>query len=126
MSRVPRVSSFSRFLSISAIVVALLAVTLAARAQAPTSQPVAEAVAAPTPSPDPIGFNGGPTAPLLNPNPYLSGWTSGAADKNLDAPSGGTWKAWAGEKPTGEELAQHTSKLYYSMNMTWVLIAGFL
>jgi len=96
----------------------------------PATQPAAAEAAAPAaptdPTPDPIGFNGGATTPLLNPNSYLSGWVSGVADKNLDAPSGGTWKAWAGDKPTVEELGQHTAKLYYSMNMMWVLIAGFL
>jgi len=98
-----------------------LSATLA-QTQAPTTAPAA----APAPAPDPIGATGGPTAPLLNPNPYLTGWVSGSADKNLDAPSGGTFKPWAGDKPTVEELGQHTAKLYYSMNFVWVLVSGFL
>jgi Amt family ammonium transporter len=93
------------------------------RAEEPTTAP---AVAAPTPAADPIGFNGGPTTPLLQPNSYLSGWATGSADKNLDADSGGTFKPWAGDKPTVEELGQHVSKLYYSLNFVWVLVAGFL
>jgi Amt family ammonium transporter len=98
----------------------------ASPAAAPATQP-AEAAAAPvTAAADPIGFNGGPTEPLLNPNSYLSGWATGSADKNLDAPSGGTFKPWAGEKPTVEELGKHTAKLYYSMNFVWVLVSGFL
>jgi ammonium transporter, Amt family len=94
----------------------------AAAAAMPATQPAAAPVAAP----DPIGFNGGPTEPLLNPNSYLSGWATGSADKNLDAVTGGTFKPWAGDKPTPEELAKHVSKLYYSMNFVWVLVAGFL
>ena len=47
--------------------------------EAPATQPAATPAAAPTAAPDPIGFNGGPTAPLLNPNPYLTGWVSGNA-----------------------------------------------
>ena len=90
---------------------------------APATQPAA---AAPTAAPDPIGFSGGPTSPLFNPNSYLSGWVTGSADKNLNADAGGTFKAWAGDKPTVEELAQHTAKLYYSMNMVWILVSGFL
>src|SRR5437868_11355739 len=97
-----------------------------ARAQARTTAPTSAPAPAPTPAPDPTGATGGPTAPLLNPNPYLTGWVSGTADKNLDAPSGGTFKPWAGDKPTVEELGQHTAKLYYSMNFVWVLVAGFL
>ena len=92
----------------------------------PTTQPAAAAAAAPSAAPDPIGFDGGPTKPLLTPNSYLSGWATGSADKNLDAPSGGTWKPYAGDKPTVEELGQHVAKLYYSMNFVWVLVAGFL
>jgi Amt family ammonium transporter len=94
----------------------------AAAAAAPTTAPAAP----PAPTNDPIGFNGGATTPLLQPNSYLSGWATGSADKNLDANSGGTFKAWAGDKPTTEELGQHVSKLYYSMNFVWVLVAGFL
>lgn len=93
---------------------------------APTTAPTTAAAAAPTAAADPIGFNGGPTAPLLTPNSYLTGWVSGSSDKNLDADTGGTFKPWAGDKPTVEELAQHTAKLYYSMNFVWVLVAGFL
>ncbi|WP_206291760.1 ammonium transporter [Humisphaera borealis] len=93
----------------------------------PSTEPAAAAAAAPVvAAPDPIGFNGGPTNPLLNPNSYLTGWVTGSADKNLDADSGGTFKPWAGDKPTVEELGQHTAKLYYSMNFVWVLISGFL
>jgi Amt family ammonium transporter len=103
-------------------VLSLLVVLSAPAASGQTTQPAAP----PTAAPDPIGFSGGPTAPLLTPNPYLSGWATGSADKNLDAPSGGTFKAWAGEKPTVEELGQHTAKLYYSMNFVWVLVSGFL
>src|SRR3954471_10490406 len=83
--------------------------------EASTTQPAAAAAATPEAAPDPIGFNGGPTTPLLQPNSYLSGWVSGSADKNLDAVTGGTFKPWAGEKPTVEELGQHTAKMYYSM-----------
>ncbi len=111
----------------TALAVALLVPVLCADAQQPTTAPAPTAAAAtPTAAPDPIGATGGPTSPLLNPNSYLSGWVSGSADKNLDAASGGSWKPWAGDKPTVEELGQHTAKLYYSMNMVWVLIAGFL
>src|SRR3954469_19865094 len=92
----------------------------------PTTQPAAAAAAAPTAAADPIGFNGGPTNPLLTPNSYLSGWATGVADKNLNADAGGAWKPYAGDKPTTEELGQHVSKLYYSMNFVWVLISGFL
>src|SRR4051812_23035418 len=71
-----------------------LAFAPAAHAQA-TTQPTPAPVAAP----DPIGFNGGPTEPLLNPNSYLTGWATGSADKNLDATTGGTFKPWTGDKP---------------------------
>jgi ammonia channel protein AmtB len=93
------------------------------RAQEPTTAPAAAPVTA---APDPIGFNGGPTEPLFNPNSYLTGWPTGAADKNLDAVSGGTFKAYAGDVPTPQELSKNTAKLYYSLNMVWVLVAGFL
>ncbi|HVT90936.1 MAG TPA: ammonium transporter [Tepidisphaeraceae bacterium] len=104
----------------------MLALPVMVMAQATTEPAAAPTTAPVTAAADPIGFNGGPTTPLLLPNSYLSGWVSGAADKNLDAESGGTWKAWAGDKPTVEELGQHVAKLYYSMNFVWVLVAGFL
>src|SRR6187455_949552 len=89
------------WLCLAALTLALALPTFRTTAQ--TTQPAATeaAAAAPAPSPaaDPTGFNGGPTTPLLQPNSYLSGWVSGAADKNLDAITGGTWKAWAGDKP---------------------------
>ncbi|MDB5322628.1 MAG: ammonium transporter [Phycisphaerales bacterium] len=111
-----------------ALALAMFGIVRGASADTPATMPATTqaAAAAPTAAPDPIGFDGGPTKALMTPNSYLSGWATGSADKNLDAPSGGTWKPWAGDKPTVEELGQHTAKLYYSMNMTWVLIAGFL
>ena len=126
MRTVERVRRLCPWLGVAMLVLALS--SGASGQAAPTTQPQTEPTpaAAPTAAPDPIGFNGGPTSPLLTPNPYLSGWVSGSADKNLDANSGGTFKAWAGDKPTVEELGQHTAKLYYSMNFVWVLVSGFL
>ena len=91
-------------------------------AHAQTTAPAAP----PTAAPDPIGWNGGPTNPLFTPTAWTSGWATGVYDKNLNADAGGTWKPFAGDKITPEETVQHISKLYYSMNMMWVLIAGFL
>jgi Amt family ammonium transporter len=110
--------------------IGLLALAATTRAQAPdatapATQPAA-ATPAPTAAPDPTGFSGGPTEPLLTPNSYLTGWATGSADKNLDAPSGGTFKPYAGDKPTVEEVGKNVTKLYYSLNFVWVLVAGFL
>src|SRR5438552_2356834 len=84
--------------SLLVVGIGLMILLPSARADAPTTAP-----AAPVAAPDPTGATGGPTTPLLQPNPYLTGWVSGTADKNLDAPSGGTWKPWTGDKPTTEE-----------------------
>src|SRR5438270_2238751 len=65
----------------------------------PTTQPAQAATTPPAAAPDPLGFDGGPTKPLVTPNSYLPGWPSGAADKNLDIATGGTWKPYAGDKP---------------------------
>src|SRR4051794_16188141 len=113
----------------AAPLIALLALGLIAQvATAQTTQPTtAPAAAAPVaPTPDPIGATGGATSPLTQPNSYLTGWVTGSADKNLDATTGGTFKPWAGDHPTVDELGQHVAKLYYSMNFVWVLVAGFL
>ena len=98
----------------------LTAVSRAQDVAAPTTAP-----AAADPVPDPIGLTG-TNGTLVAPNSYLSGWVTGSADKNLDAESGGTFKPFAGDKLTPEETVQHLSKLYYSMNMVWVLLCGFL
>src|SRR5207244_1739794 len=66
------------------------------------------------------------TGQMTTPSSYLPAWVSGSADKNLDATTGGTFKLWAGDHPTVDELGQHVAKLYYSMNFVWVLVAGFL
>jgi Amt family ammonium transporter len=106
--------------------IAVLTWAAPVRAQAPEAPPATQpAAAAPTAAPDPIGLTGGPTEPLLTPN-ALTGLPTGSADKNLDPASGGTWKAYAGEKPTVEEVAKNTTKLYHSLNFVWVLVAGFL
>ena len=122
MHRVPRTAW--RYFAAVLFAFCLLFTSSGVHAQPATTEPAAPAAV--DPAPDPIGFNGGPTTPLLQPNPYLSGWVTGSADKNLDGATGGTFKPWAGDKPTVEELGQHVSKLYYSMNMVWVLVSGFL
>src|SRR4051812_49141897 len=126
--RLRRTRGMAGWLCALSLVLGLSATLAQAQAAEPAAAPAAAPTTAPAPAPapDPIGATGGPTAPLLNPNPYLTGWVSGSADKNLDAPSGGTFKPWAGDKPTVEELGQHTAKLYYSMNFVWVLVSGFL
>jgi Amt family ammonium transporter len=108
------------FLCTAVLLIGVTAVSTRADDAAPTTAP-----AAATNVPDPIGLTG-TNGTLIAPNSYLSGWVTGSADKNLDADTGGTFKPFAGDKPTVEELTQHVSKLYYSMNMVWVLVCGFL
>jgi Amt family ammonium transporter len=97
-------------------------------ATAPATQPAAAttAPATPDPTPDPAGNTGGATNPITQPNSYLPGWVIGSADKNLDATTGGTFKPMAGDKLTPEESVQLHSKAFYSINVMWTLVAGFL
>ena len=62
----------------------------AADTPAPATAPAAAATQpAPAAAADPIGFNGGPTTPLLQPNSYLSGWVSGSNPLALNVVSTG-------------------------------------
>jgi Amt family ammonium transporter len=96
----------------------LLPLALAKAQEAPAEPAVAPA---PEPAPDPIGFNGGPTETLLTPNSYLSGWPTGTMKPD------GTWTAYADPaNPTPQELSKGVAKSFYSINLVWMLMAGFL
>ena len=89
-------------------------------ADSPETQPSTQPAAAPSPAPDPMGYSGGPTEPLFTPNSYLSGWVTGVMNKD------GTWQPYAGAEPTPAELSKNVAKAFYSINMVWMLVCGFL
>jgi Amt family ammonium transporter len=101
----------------------LRAQTTAAPAAAPATQPAAEAAPAPAapPAPDPIGYKGAGDS-LINTNGWLSGWMGGALDDKT-----GAWTSLPTE-PAARQTAveQNLAKTFYSINMVWTLVCGFL
>ncbi len=103
--------------------------TLPTLASAQTDTPAAAPATAPAPSAvttDPAGINGA-NGSLTAPNAYLSGWVTGQSNAAAtDTEDYSKWSGFAATKPTVEELAKLTSKAFYSINIVWTLIAGFL
>ena len=114
------VRSGCRTLAMLLVVGAMVAMSATwAKADTPATAPATTQAAAPTPTPDPSGATGGATAPLLTPNPAM-GWPVGPTD-----PKTGVFTP----KTTGltpDETVQAITRPYYSINMTWTLVCGFL
>jgi Amt family ammonium transporter len=95
------------------------ALSSSARADAPATQP----------TPDPIGATGAlgsdGTPSLQAPTYFLAGWPSGSG---VDDGKGGlkSWTPYAATQPTSDEVTKNVSKAYYSINIMWTLVAGFL
>lgn len=70
---------------------------------------------------DPIGFTGSGGS-LVTSNGWLTGWQGGSYDDKAAAWTGQPTDAAAREEARDKNIA----KLFYSVNMVWVLIAGFL
>ncbi len=108
-------SRWCPLLLMAAFIISTSTLARSARADTPTTRP------APAYVPDPAGFSGGSTEPLFTPNANLTGWPTGTGD-----PIKGTWKPYAGDKPTVEEVAKVATKGLYSINLVWMLVCGFM
>jgi Amt family ammonium transporter len=115
----------------------LLMSTHQARAdEAPATSPTTQEAAAS----QSMGFNEDPTKPgvdpsgldftgsLYKPNAWLGGWSAGGAKKEdgSDFQPFGFDEKGQPAKPTVEALVPMLAHAYYSINMTWALVAGFL
>lgn len=82
----------------------------------PTTQPAAAAAPA---TADPSGANGAGNS-LLSPNAALPGWAPGTTDPKTNAFTPKSTNL------TSDDNVQLHSKAFYSINITWTLICGFL
>ena len=86
----------------------------------PTTQPTTQpAAAAAPPTADPSGANGAGNS-LLSPNAALPGWAPGTTDPKTNAFTPKSTNL------TSDDNVQLHSKAFYSINITWTLICGFL
>jgi Amt family ammonium transporter len=112
---------------------AAAAAVAAAVGAAPTSAPAAAPAVLDKDmddTPDPSGANGGtaaakkgdpvPTGSLLQPNNALPGWAPGTTDPKTNA---FTAKS---SNLTNDDMVQLHSKAFFSINITWTLICGYL
>ena len=86
----------------------------------PTTQPTTQPAAAAAPATaDPSGANGAGNS-LLSPNAALPGWAPGTTDPKTNAFTPKSTNL------TSDDNVQLHSKAFYSINITWTLICGFL
>ncbi len=99
-----------------------------AQTTAPAVEPAPAAAPAPAPTPDPIGYKGSGDT-LVNSNGWLTGWMGGTLDDKTGAWTGLPGKFDKLDDDSKTRLAaieQNLTKAFYSINMVWVLISGFL